>query len=266
MPFLKDWQSLLVGVLFGVLALAFTGFELWVQLKEIARTGGPDYMTPVMGALVWLCIFLLIAIAIFLNVRGAVQARSLRVENAEMRKQLEVAAERQQPPAELPSPNPQRTLSPAWSSVFKIQSLRADCPSTSEEIHFKNKLRVNLQNITGEVIYVWAPRWESSVVQPQDDPPGSRVLVEKSKGSWNASLSQGQWVTQNKADGTSSNCEFCYIRLKPDFTFNCYVGLAPRPSENVDGLLKRHGTIGTIKFPVRIDEAIHEVRVPAKEI
>jgi hypothetical protein len=197
-PFLKDWQSLLGGVVFGVLGLALTG------CKESS--------------------------------------------------------------AEPLSANSQRPLPPVWSSIFKIQSLRADYPSTSEEIHFKNKLQVNLQNVTGKVIYVWVPLWESSVVQSQDDPPGSRMFVERSKGSWSASLSQGQWVTQKKPDGTVTNCEFCYIRLKPDFTFNCYIGLAPPPSENVDGLLKRRGTIGTLIFPVRIDGAIHEVRVPATEV
>ncbi len=55
------------------------------------------------------------------------------------------------------------------------------------------------------------------------------------------------------------------MKLNPDSTCDCYVGLMPPFDQNVDGLLKRHGTIGTVLFPVKIDGKMYEIRVSARE-
>jgi hypothetical protein len=147
--------------------------------------------------------------------------------------------------------------------VLKVRTMKADPPATSKDITFKNKIRMNITNDTGKDIYIWVPLWESSLVQAQVDPPGSRFRMERSRGSWQ----RDEWVQEEDKDkpGTYRNREHACVKLKPDSTCDCYVGLMPPSEQNVDGLLKRHGTIGTFLFPVKIDGKIYEIRVPARE-
>jgi hypothetical protein len=155
----------------------------------------------------------------------------------------------------------------AWTDVFKIQRMRANPVSTDPNIVFKNKLRFDLTNITGKEIYVWMPLWDSGLVPSQADPTGSRLLLERTEGSWQ----KGEWV-QYKDRWTDppkmKNLEGCCVKLRPNFTFESYIGLNPHALESVDGLLKRQGDkgIGTILFPVKIDGRIYEIKVPAREI
>ena len=146
----------------------------------------------------------------------------------------------------------------AGSEIFKVQRMQADPVAIDPSITFKNKLRMDITNITGKEIYVWMPLWESSLVPSQSDPTGSRLFLERTQGSWRS----GQWVEYQ--DGKT--LEHCCVKLREDGTFETWVGLLPHAQENVAGLLKRHGTIGTVLFPVKMEGKMYEIRVPAKEV
>jgi hypothetical protein len=153
----------------------------------------------------------------------------------------------------------------AWNEVFKVQRMKADPVSTDPGITFKNKLRMDLTSVRDREIYVWMPLWESSLVPSQADPTGSRLMLERYLGSW----IRGEWAQYEDESTTppkTRNLEHCCVKLRPDTTFESYVGLRPHAQDSIEGLLKRHGTIGTILFPVKIDGKIYEVGVPAREV
>jgi hypothetical protein len=153
----------------------------------------------------------------------------------------------------------------AWDKVFKVQRMKADPIATDPKITYQNKLRMNLTNISGELIYVWLPLWESSIVPSQNDPPGARMLLERSLGSW-ARQEWDQWKDKWVEPPVMRNIEYCCAKVQPGFSFECYLGLKPHATDSIAGLLARHSTIGTAAFPVKINGRIYEIRVPASEV
>jgi len=152
-----------------------------------------------------------------------------------------------------------------WDKVFKVQRMKADPIATDPKITYQNKLRMNLTNISGDLIYVWLPLWESSVVPSQNDPPGARMLLERSLGSW-ARQEWDQWKDKWVEPPVMRNIEYCCAKVQPGFSFECYVGLKPHATDSIAGLLARHPIIGTAAFPVKMNGKMYEIRVPAGNV
>jgi thiol:disulfide interchange protein len=68
--FLKEWQSLIVGLP----ALVVAAFGTWVFVDQVRRAKGPDYITPIIYAAIWITALLLVLYAIIRNLQDAHRA------------------------------------------------------------------------------------------------------------------------------------------------------------------------------------------------
>ncbi|MGO9261143.1 MAG: hypothetical protein ACLQU1_33270 [Bryobacteraceae bacterium] len=75
----KEYQSAIAGFGIGIPALGLSAFEIYIQVDQIRRHGGPDYMAPVTPLLAWIAIVVSIAMALFLNARSVIHYRNEKI-------------------------------------------------------------------------------------------------------------------------------------------------------------------------------------------
>lgn len=132
--------------------------------------------------------------------------------------------------------------------VFTIQEIKADPPATNPSIVYKDKIRLVLTNATSKEIEVWTPIWESSEVEAQGTPLGSRFRLEGPLG-WR----RNDWTK----DESGREKEFSSLQLKPGVTVDCYVGLLAPHGKSLSERLRTHASIGIAVFPVKIEDKLY---------
>jgi len=117
--------------------------------------------------------------------------------------------------------------------------------TTADQIYFGSKVRIVLQNDTGQTVDVLNPTWIANGNVRLDLPPQLKLQVELVEGSRRSN----KWSDELRE-----------VRVPPGWAFRTWIGLHSPLDSTAFGHIREHRQFGTLSLTIRGDD--NKVKIP----